>query len=701
MLVPHARQPLARTRMLMMALIAILLTALAIAAPRAAAADITPSATATVTVDTTGVTGTPPTYWNWQKVTMKVTWSVPNGSQPGDYFTIPLDPALEAGSFIPFDLKDPSGLVVAKVSIDGTRVRFTLTDYVRTHRDVKGEASFQLGFDQTTLSTTVPNVLDVYNTRLRVNVDPGPDGRWDYKYGWWNDSEAAVTARDANGALTHPGPHMGWTIQLRTQVDDPARDWATLTVTETPSPGTHFDCTRRADGYYSNLRPHLGSNSGPVPTTVQVEVVSCSPRSLVLKVTKPLTDHGVYDVRFYGMFDTNAAGQPVYVDAGGNTHVGFSPDGYGNTAALNYDGWTNSVSTTLVRTAQSGSGTGVGNSPRIDIEKYSGTWDGITLRDGVPVLDESGQPASLPAGDHDAAPGLAVAAGATTPVTFRVTNIGNETLNGVTVADQTLAGTPLGPVTCTRNGSSAMPFVGVAPGESFTCTATLPAITAAHSDRATVTGVGALSGTTVTDADAWNATPTGSSTGEGTTTPTPTTAVPPASSTPSATPSGTPGTTPVTVTPPPADTPISNQQAGKPLLVISKRTASRMTRPGAKVTWTVNVRNAGGAVARQVRICDLPRAATFSGSRVTYRLAGARRTVALRVTGARGCVTIARLASGRTVSLTVVTTTAASARTRVDNTATAQATGLSPVTARASVKVRAPRPPTVSPAVTG
>ncbi len=104
---------------------------LSLAVSRADAADITPRATVSVALDTSGVSTSAagqPVYWDWEKAAMKVTWAVPNGSAPGDYFTVPLDAQLAPSGFVPFDVLAPDGSVVARATIVGGVVRFTLTD---------------------------------------------------------------------------------------------------------------------------------------------------------------------------------------------------------------------------------------------------------------------------------------------------------------------------------------------------------------------------------------------------------------------------------------------------------------------------------------------------------------------------------------------------------------------------------------------
>ncbi|MCB0881678.1 MAG: hypothetical protein KDC33_05605 [Thermoleophilia bacterium] len=674
----------------------------------AQATDITPATRTTIAVDASTVPGGPgggPVYWDWQKVTMRMTWAVPDGAAPGDTFSVALDPALSAGSFIPFSLKAPGGEVVANASLVDGRVVFTLTDYVRTHRDVKGDAFFALSVDTSHLNETTPSYLTVYGTRLTVNRDPGPSGRDSYKYAWWQPSEAQATARDANGVLLQRDrSHMRWAVQLQTQVATPARDWSRLTITETPSSGSHFNCVR-VNGVYTGVNAAVDVQRADGPTPPNVAVTSCAPDRLVLTVTKPRTERGIYRVLFDGWLDVDAQGRPAYRDPQDNWHTGFNPEGFGNTAALNYDGWTTTVSTAFVRTAQGGNGQGVGVSPSVDIEKYSGGWAGVKFVDGRPVMDESGQPASLPAEDHDAAPGKRIDPANATTLTMTVTSTGSETLNNVTVVDDSPADEDLSGFACTYKGSTTPPFNGFAPGESFACTVTLRGdFGPEHEDIATVRAIGAGTGTVVSDADAFWAVraPGAPATTPPATTPevirypadTPTTSP--------VVPIAVPAGSPQLVSPPQRGTAISNAGANRPTLRVTKRAVARRVRAGAPARWQVMVRNAGGGVARRVRVCEAPDAGlTFTGRRVRVTVAGRPRTLSATTRGGRACVTVSRLAPGERLRWTVTTRVATGPRRVLRNTVTATADGVARAVATASA-VRLPRPPTRrSPAVTG
>ncbi|MDO4790951.1 MAG: SdrD B-like domain-containing protein, partial [Buchananella hordeovulneris] len=155
----------------------------------------------------------------------------------------------------------------------------------------------------------------------------------------------------------------------------------------------------------------------------------------------------------------------------------------------------------------------------VDIEKYDGTWDGVTFQgENAELVD--GQPKVLPVGDRDTAgEALVVKASETTAVKFTVTNTGRGELNNVIVSDQSLAGPALTELKCTVEGSEhaangegkvVLPADWVfAPKASFECAAVLPALgqVKLHSDKAMVEASPVAGGDKVTDSDEWHAKP--------------------------------------------------------------------------------------------------------------------------------------------------------------------------------------------------
>lgn len=77
-------------------------------------------------------------------VTVKATWAVPDGSRAGDTFTLTLPQMLVADSLngISRDLAAPDGQIVARYTVRGQVVTFTLTEFAETHIGVHGTATF-------------------------------------------------------------------------------------------------------------------------------------------------------------------------------------------------------------------------------------------------------------------------------------------------------------------------------------------------------------------------------------------------------------------------------------------------------------------------------------------------------------------------------------------------------------------------------
>lgn len=78
------------------------------------------------------------------QVTVRATWSVPDGSQAGDTFTLTLPTMLVADALdgVSIDLKAADGTIVARYTVTGQTVTFTLTEFAATHIGVHGTANF-------------------------------------------------------------------------------------------------------------------------------------------------------------------------------------------------------------------------------------------------------------------------------------------------------------------------------------------------------------------------------------------------------------------------------------------------------------------------------------------------------------------------------------------------------------------------------
>ena len=148
----------------------VLMTLLALcglAATHATAADIT----SRVTVTKTPTAGT---YDEWADIRIDIGWSVTTAA-PGDTFIVPLDKYLDARRFVPMDLKDAAGAVVARVTImkdasgaflrfpsGDAKLQFTFTSYAGTHTNLSGHAWFQIRFDHSKL--TFPDDVTTLDT---------------------------------------------------------------------------------------------------------------------------------------------------------------------------------------------------------------------------------------------------------------------------------------------------------------------------------------------------------------------------------------------------------------------------------------------------------------------------------------------------------------------------------------------------------
>ena len=91
---------------------------------------------------------------------------------------------------------------------------------------------------------------------------------------------------------------------------------------------------------------------------------------------------------------------------------------------------------------------------------------------------------------------------------FGVTNTGTEVLTDIVVSDAAEGSGTVRDLSCTfPDGSTGLTWAGpFVPGATFTCQAILEGVTtAAHKDVVTVTGVGQVSGKTVTASDPYHA----------------------------------------------------------------------------------------------------------------------------------------------------------------------------------------------------
>lgn len=151
-----------------------------------------------------------------------------------------------------------------------------------------GTAYFPVGLDGSQLTTVGDHVIDVDGTTVNVRraaPGPGPSGASRYTSGWWAVSETRATTLDAGGALASPADaSVAWSVQAKVQVGSPARDWETLTITDTAAGGSHLDCTKVGTAS-TKLRLRLtfgAAGSGPGALAVQ----SCRPSTRVVTIDR-------------------------------------------------------------------------------------------------------------------------------------------------------------------------------------------------------------------------------------------------------------------------------------------------------------------------------------------------------------------------------------------------------------------------------
>lgn len=298
-------------------------------------------------------------------VDINVAWVVPDGTKAGDTFTLTLQPAAFWDSIVSsaFDLKDASGNVVAKATISGKVVTFTMTAYAENHINVKGTAKFQakiakdatLGNNTVTLSTPGKDFSDTINVTKGIvlgdntkQIGIEPDGNGDGK-------------PDGGAWRIHTGA---------------AAKAGTVTITDTPTPGLTLDC--------STIKVRISNVLQPASA-----VKNCSTTTLTVVVTVKAGD--VVDVFGLSPFPANAqAGQQ-----------------FTNTGTISIDGKNIPVTASLKYPSSGGEGSGdqfVTGGDRVWFdEDHNGIQDpgesgieGVTLTlsrtDGGTITDYQGNP---------------------------------------------------------------------------------------------------------------------------------------------------------------------------------------------------------------------------------------------------------------------------------------------------------------------
>ena len=258
---PTVHEHATRRSRLVVVLAALMLAAIGglVAAPSASAAVI-PGAITSISTKSSKVA-------QWDQVDFSCTWAVPDGSKPGDTFTLQLPDELRWSGSKTFDLLSPDCAVVAKAVVnDSGYVVFTLTDYVTTHPlDVHGTCNFTTQYVAVTTGCTVNLKFEVNGEVVTVPVGTAPpcptgcgtDRSWAQKWMWWSNPEQTAT----RSLLMAPA----------TTTDD-----ATVVITDTPGPGLALDCTTVEATVGKNL-DGSGMITDPRDDAAYPAKISCTP----------------------------------------------------------------------------------------------------------------------------------------------------------------------------------------------------------------------------------------------------------------------------------------------------------------------------------------------------------------------------------------------------------------------------------------
>jgi hypothetical protein len=244
--------------------IGLMVTASLMLAP-ASRADVIEGAITSITTTATHVD-------QWDQVAFGCTWAIPDGSKPGDTFSLDLPPELKWFGSKTFALLAPDGSVVANATADDSgHVVFTMADYVASHPvDVHGTCSFTTQYTAVTTGEEVDLVFEVDSGVLTVPVDtnepctvncaPARDEAG--KDMWWIDGDQQSTRS------------VIWAPATTT-------DASTVTLTDVPGPGLSIDCT--------SLVAHIGTHvdaegrlAAPFDDATLPAAVDCTPTRLAV-----------------------------------------------------------------------------------------------------------------------------------------------------------------------------------------------------------------------------------------------------------------------------------------------------------------------------------------------------------------------------------------------------------------------------------
>ena len=234
-----------------------------------------PVRAATITGAITSLTTNATHTQQYDQVDLACTWAVPNGSSPGDTFTLQLPSQLRWFGASTFALKAPDGQsVVTAVAAPTGLVTFTLTDYVRTHQtNVHGDCTFTTQYTAVgtggtvTLNFTVGSVVFpvVVGTDGPCTQSCPPAHSQAVKSTWWTDS----TQQRAESLIEAPPT---------------TADTSTVTLTDTPHPGMAIDCSTVVPAVGRTLDAN-GQVAQPGDSATHPAHVVCSPTSLTVTWT--------------------------------------------------------------------------------------------------------------------------------------------------------------------------------------------------------------------------------------------------------------------------------------------------------------------------------------------------------------------------------------------------------------------------------
>src|SRR6478672_3862353 len=183
----------------------------------------------------TGITIAQSEATQWKEVDVDCTWAVPDGSSPGDTFTLQLPAQLRWSGATDFPLKDADGNTVAQAHANSSGlVTFTLTDFVATHPlGVNGTCHFATQYIAATDGSQVDLKFQVGSTVLSVPVGTAPACQTNcsapprtkaVKWMWWSDASQQSTA----SLIAVPAA---------------TADSTDVVVSDTPGAGLELDCS--------------------------------------------------------------------------------------------------------------------------------------------------------------------------------------------------------------------------------------------------------------------------------------------------------------------------------------------------------------------------------------------------------------------------------------------------------------------------